>query len=109
MTFETYLKNRALFESRYYPLDQPGLNYSFIDRMIKGIYNKRLFFELYGYDRKFALTMVVSSVESHKRYRSRGKVGSRICIRHLNHSMFEKFNGEFERCLEHIEKLEAAS
>lgn len=103
MTFKTYLRNRALFESRYNP-DEFNGGYSGIDRMMKGIRNRELFFGMYGYDRTIFLTQLVSSIDKAKRYIWKDKIGSRIQIRDLNHSMFERYPDQFKLTLDYLQK-----
>ena len=77
------------------------MDYSYIEPMMKGIINRNLFFKLYGFDKKFILSMMVSSLDKYKRYSCRQGIGSRIKLL-SNKSMFDLFSGEFERVLKHI-------
>lgn len=100
MNFQTYIKNRTLFESRFKP---NTFGYSAIKPMLKGIRNQDLFFQLYGFDRKFHLHALVYGVDNYKRYRCKNQVGTNLKML-SNISMFDNHKGQFERAIDYLKK-----
>lgn len=95
MAIETYLKNRELFESRYKPSQY--FRQCYISEMKKGIRNFKLFFALYGHDRRIILSSNTYGVDRQKRFEVPFKkwIGTKIVIKDFNYSMFEKYPDSF--------------
>lgn len=97
MTIKTYLKNRELFESRYVPRNE--FRQCYINDMNKGIRNFELFFALYGHDRRITVSSNTYGCDRRKRYIVPFKkmIGTKIAINDFKFSLFQKFEGSFER------------
>lgn len=88
ISYNSYLKNRNLFELRYSELKDIGyLGNVYIDVILKGFKFKDLFFKIYSYDRFFNLTQGVSSIDKHKRFKTwENSSGSKISNININRS-----------------------
>lgn len=101
MKYDTYLKNRGIFESRFVPNE---FNQCYIDDMKKGIKNFELFLSLYGHDRRIILSHNTYGVDRKKRYKIpfKNQIGTKISIVNFERSLFEKYPDSFDRLLNQI-------
>jgi len=105
MKQERYNRYKIIFENNYANLEKGylGLNIP-IDLLMVGVKkDKELFFKLYSHDTGCRGTMIVSSLDKFKRYKTMlGNPMSRLS-KPTGKNMFRLY-GEYERVLNYIQK-----
>lgn len=102
MTLQKYLEYRDLFESRFINND---LGYSILDNMLKDIYNKKLFINIYAFDKRCYFHLTVISIDKNTRYRiiKNNTIGSKIKFDENTISMIDKYGKEeFDKIIKYL-------
>lgn len=102
MKLEKYLEYRDIFENRFLPTD---LGYCVLDNMLKNIYNKKLFINIYAFDKRCYFHVTVASIDKNKRYKilKNNTIGSKIKLDNNSTSIIDKYgNIEFEKIIKYL-------
>lgn len=96
MKLEKYLQHRDTVLNRYKENEH---GYDYIENLLKGIYNKELFFKIFSMDMQFHLTCVVSSLDRFKRFSTynNSRSCSRIKLLNRNFSRYDRNPELFEK------------